>query len=436
MGHDNQDEVVLWQEHIWAGERRDIPDNRIFQYLQPRPGVFHPDYVTQCLMDTQPMEYAPESHAYSRFLAGFSAPKPLAREDGLPTFDAESSPFMSFDDRQREQMKRLVNNDDDPSIKLLDLLCAYDVLRPHQFPAEEWSQRVKDMPHIKAKMPYDCSAFDHLTSYPHLWLTPQFFNYLDRDHYCHGLTHTLAWCNSRYWLHEPSGTISGGPYGIKWAIMLLILIRYNYKHLANISTNEATPIPDGIRVEWTERDEDQFRAAVNDIATALNSCSILVETYADREIKNADPHAFLSSAHEEFEASIPKMRLLEPLEHDDPWHDVNPRTQAEHEALESAMEVDNGEHGSADSEGAILDTTQQLEKERTTRSKNMRKRVASGEKVVKTPRKARKVAFEESDDVQPSTGVRTRSKAQSAPAGLSKSKSGSYSNPPKRGSRM
>ncbi|KDN41891.1 hypothetical protein RSAG8_07108, partial [Rhizoctonia solani AG-8 WAC10335] len=40
----DQDEVVLWQEHIWAGERRDIPDNRIFQYLQPRPGVFHPEY--------------------------------------------------------------------------------------------------------------------------------------------------------------------------------------------------------------------------------------------------------------------------------------------------------------------------------------------------------------------------------------------------------
>ncbi|KEP45147.1 hypothetical protein V565_311340, partial [Rhizoctonia solani 123E] len=291
------DEIVLWQEHIWVGQRRELPDHR-----------------------STPIVYAPKSLAYSNNLKTFSLPKTAPRSDGLPVFQANSPHYISINEQQRAQLEMLSNNKEDPCMALLELLNAYDVLRPYQFPVEKWPEISGKMPHIKSKIPYECSALDQLTSYPTLWLTTPFFDYLDPVHFYHGLSNTLAWCHTRNWRHAPTNTVAGGPYGIKWPIIILILIRHNYQRLARLSINETSPVPAGIRAEWTARDEDQFLAVINDIAATLNSCSVLVETYTERQIPNADPEAAIASAHDKYKVSVAQIKLVEPLDHDDPWH--------------------------------------------------------------------------------------------------------------------
>jgi hypothetical protein len=68
-------------QHLRAGDAGELPDENIFQFLQPSPGVFELDYRTE-RRDESRAFYAADSAAY--LLRRAEDADPVGRADGLP----------------------------------------------------------------------------------------------------------------------------------------------------------------------------------------------------------------------------------------------------------------------------------------------------------------------------------------------------------------
>jgi hypothetical protein len=119
-----------WRDHIWRGQTGSLPDDEIFQFLQPRPGQF--DHTLRTEVHPQAvLHYPPESLAYARWLS--SSPDQETRperSDGLPPFTPNGAYVPVTTDRVAGYAERI--GYEDPTCRLLELLIEYEASGPHQ----------------------------------------------------------------------------------------------------------------------------------------------------------------------------------------------------------------------------------------------------------------------------------------------------------------
>src|SRR4051794_5843004 len=88
---------------------------------------------------------------------------------------------------------------------------------------EFWHSNCAPFPHVLNHPPADNAMFEHFEK--HDWcIREEFFNHLDPKHAKWSLPACIAWCHPSRWFHEPSHTLEGGPYGIKWPILFLVFL--------------------------------------------------------------------------------------------------------------------------------------------------------------------------------------------------------------------
>jgi hypothetical protein len=76
-------------------------------------------------------------------------------------------------------------------------------------------------PHLKSELPDDAastSVFITELGYLH----QNFFDPSSPEKLAWSLESCLKWVNPKDWIHVPSKTLEGGPYEIKWPVLLLI----------------------------------------------------------------------------------------------------------------------------------------------------------------------------------------------------------------------
>lgn len=117
-------EAEQWLEHLRAGEEGELPDEHVFQFLQPRPGVFDVKLRTTKSPDAR-LTYGPESVAYALRQAK-NTPR---RDDELPTI-FEDPPYLPIDEETEEAMLQSLQNS--PLAELIPYLREYETAWPHQ----------------------------------------------------------------------------------------------------------------------------------------------------------------------------------------------------------------------------------------------------------------------------------------------------------------
>jgi hypothetical protein len=94
------DERRKWHLHIHRGQNGELPDEQVFQFLQPRPGQFDRTLRLQRSADAE-LHYPPESLAYALRLKNAPTPvAPAGRPDGLPLISPNNG-YIPWSSRSR-----------------------------------------------------------------------------------------------------------------------------------------------------------------------------------------------------------------------------------------------------------------------------------------------------------------------------------------------
>lgn len=114
------------------------------------------------------------------------------------------------------------------------------------------------------------------------FLRQAFFDVRHEEHTKYNLKRCLAWADPSNWLHIPSGTLEGGPWGCKWPILLLVFIL-----MCDNSLGDGYIPSYAETISATFTDED--RASIYELAdtwrcTLLGSMETLLETTEERVV--------------------------------------------------------------------------------------------------------------------------------------------------------
>ncbi|KAF8594274.1 hypothetical protein BDV93DRAFT_515911 [Ceratobasidium sp. AG-I] len=207
----------------------ELPPERSFQFLQPRPGVFATEPPKE-RSKTSRFYYPPESIAYALRVAQPTVSKTSNREDGLPFFDPHDA-YMPVNHEGMQATAAILTNT--PLHEPFLFMGEYEragPFQPQQALDTDWHVRCSGFPHLPTGLPPDDASLEYFCAH-RTFVREEFFNFLDRDHARWSLPACLAWANPENWMHEPSGTIEGGPYGCKWPILLLAFLLVSARQL-------------------------------------------------------------------------------------------------------------------------------------------------------------------------------------------------------------
>jgi hypothetical protein len=157
-------------------------------------------------------------------------------------------------------------------------------------PASDWADKASGCPHLKSDIPSATaviSGFHNEDGYLHR----HFFDPSSPEKLKWSLESCLQWVAPDNWMHTASGTLEGGPYGVKWAVLLLVHIRINMLTLEGIAKH--TPgirkpeYYDALRPEFSRREEGIWHLAAQTLGEALvSSVGRLTESLPDRTRSN------------------------------------------------------------------------------------------------------------------------------------------------------
>jgi hypothetical protein len=124
------DEQQKWQLHIYCGQNRELADENVFQFLQPRPGQFNRTLCLQKSPDTA-LHYPPESLAYALRLKNAPMPvAPLERPNHLP-FVSPNQVYIPWNSSHCTTIKHQLGADNSAFL-LMEVLEQYESFGPHQ----------------------------------------------------------------------------------------------------------------------------------------------------------------------------------------------------------------------------------------------------------------------------------------------------------------
>lgn len=104
---------------------------------------------------------------------------------------------------------------------------------PRKMNAGAWGTLYQTCCHIPDSIPPRDASIEHLGGW---WLPEEYFaRSLEQDWSVSALS---RWVQSGIWLHKPTETLFGGPYGFKWAVLLLTRALWSLNEL-----EEGRPCP-------------------------------------------------------------------------------------------------------------------------------------------------------------------------------------------------
>ncbi|KAG8727795.1 hypothetical protein FRC11_012438, partial [Ceratobasidium sp. 423] len=124
------DELHAWITHLRAGDNREIPSSRRFQYREPKPGV-----VCEAPVLSRPpnmeVNYGPPAWAYMWFMNQFEFFKPSPHDDKLPYVANGALPYISVSQTTlAEVSQELGSVEGEPALTLLKALLEHDKYFP------------------------------------------------------------------------------------------------------------------------------------------------------------------------------------------------------------------------------------------------------------------------------------------------------------------
>jgi hypothetical protein len=153
---------------------------------------------------------------------------------------------------------------------------------------EMWPAQVAAMPHLRKRLPNPDTGLSHFYmdgGFVHELL----FNYLDPGHLPFSLGRCLEWVEPNNWIHRESGTLEGGPYGCKWAVLLLVHLRIN---VVAITSGHLPPYHSAdMPAEFVPRDLAQLNASIAHLSRALEEATEHLQGSLPERTGLVDQHA-------------------------------------------------------------------------------------------------------------------------------------------------
>lgn len=151
--------------------------------------------------------------------------------------------------------------------------------------ADRWTKRSSQCAHVHASLPREDAGISQFRNQKG-FLPLAFFDHEEQDHRSYCWTRCATWVEPEYWKHTPSGSLLGGPYGVKWPILLLLHIQLNAL-LIKKGTRPPYKDPNG-RVIFQDRDVAQIHGAIEDLCAQLRiSVQILSASCDARDLSRS-----------------------------------------------------------------------------------------------------------------------------------------------------
>ncbi|KAG8755686.1 hypothetical protein FRC11_005875 [Ceratobasidium sp. 423] len=309
-------EVGIWRSYIRAGRNSEIPGPVRFQFKLRQPND-PSDNPNELRPTGSILSYGPDALQYRRFLNRFPTAKPQKRSDNLPLFNIGDPVYNSFNRGLMEDYRKALGASD-PATQLLDLVDEHDECYPRYATETNWADRVAYMPHLKRTPPGPNESINQL--FPEDgWLPIEFYDFREPKHFLTGLVRTLEWCMPKSWKHAPSDTLLGGPFGVKWAVIVLLHVRLNANIVQADFKRARMHYGSNPTVEFSSRDITQLDSAIIKVAGALRdsiarlSQSKQQRMYGDQE---AQARAILALSHEKFSLRTETFTWCQPVASD------------------------------------------------------------------------------------------------------------------------
>ncbi|KAG9124242.1 hypothetical protein FRC07_012293 [Ceratobasidium sp. 392] len=301
---------LLWDERetwLWSTGLRivDLPDEEAFQFRQPRPNQIE-DELRRFMHPDSQLTYMPESLLYMRRRIMQQGIFPEEWQ-GLPPIPPEEHRYKPFTQAQMGDLWKAVTGFD--ALKdLIDYTLYYETLGPYQATSRDWEHIACSCKPLDLDLPSPSVGLEHVvrvTDHNGPQLPPEFFDVNAEDHYCWELSFLRRWIAGGALMHK-SGSLMGGPRGVKLLVLLLV---YLYSSGTKIRLGTG-PRYDGIDAEWTKRDQATLAAIVDEVQVQFNQSFImLTETQSQREtagkgVKNRKEPVFVWN-EKEINISIP-----------------------------------------------------------------------------------------------------------------------------------
>ncbi|KAG8689810.1 hypothetical protein FRC08_010773 [Ceratobasidium sp. 394] len=149
----------------------------------------------------------------------------------------------------------------------------------------EFLNRRNEMLLLMLGLPALHAGFGHLNTLEGLVLPAPFWqskNGQTNPWTMHNITH---WCDPEQWTHDPSGSLTGGPLGAKWPVLILTLLAINCEAVRNGKITAASIGESKVKPLFSTSTSTQLDKAINNLLAALQlSTECLSKTLEDRHL--------------------------------------------------------------------------------------------------------------------------------------------------------
>ncbi|KAG9121914.1 hypothetical protein FRC07_001941 [Ceratobasidium sp. 392] len=215
-------ETKLWAYYVW---NKGLDDPRVFQFRQVRPNQL--DLQTRTTKHpNSTLHYPPQSLAYFRRvqLSQAEPPRMPAEWTGLPP--KPDPPVTLLSKEERDAAKKVVAGKEE-LMMLLQFVNQYERLGPFQGNPDNWSsfaQGCKLLPKSAPEPDAGIEAFYAYVDDNGAHLPVEFFDTTHPQHTFHNLDACMRWLEGAQCIHPATGTYYGGPWGLKWIVLLFIFL--------------------------------------------------------------------------------------------------------------------------------------------------------------------------------------------------------------------
>ncbi|QRV99163.1 hypothetical protein RhiJN_27182 [Ceratobasidium sp. AG-Ba] len=286
----NPDSVWSWRDRLIAPGPQDGPKAQPWRFYQPSPGVYesgsrkHPYDPDHYRLPPESLHYARLQHAREE--------SPLSpRADGLPLIESYNA-FTSLSQEQTDQMVRLFGPDSVFSELTMKLRAFNNAFPPHMELNHFQSLRA-DMPLIISNRdPEPHETYEHLALIDMTYLPESFFTEGRIAGRSCDLFDMLNWCDHRHWTNDNQEILLGGPYGVKWPVIILLVLGNNDKILSDPQV-DAPPFLRSPDCSINARERRAILNVTMSFCTALDaSTQELSSSIEDRRVVKPDQRVY------------------------------------------------------------------------------------------------------------------------------------------------
>ncbi|KAG8698797.1 hypothetical protein FRC08_005695 [Ceratobasidium sp. 394] len=212
----NRDQLEALYLHILAGQLGKLRESHIIQFRRVDVSGTETPLTYESFCRDQPacskVKYAPEEKLYAlRVAKGLDEPSAKSDWDGLPLARLYSL-YEPFDESTKSKLVQICPGDL-PFARILELIDEMETLGPIHT-VDQSSSEI-----LNAHFPEDLANTDIRSLIGSKLLPPALFDASDPDHDAIALPTLIVWLRSpNRFIHSPSGTLRGGPRGVRFVV--------------------------------------------------------------------------------------------------------------------------------------------------------------------------------------------------------------------------